>query len=252
MYAASEMSTVEKEHLENELWRNRYEDVAAFLQRRSPIEGSAPTAPLRYPPISLARPRSKLTPPRPLAWITSSTRSPPLLQHKVAAERSPGNTTKDGYGAEWLNQDEHFYGTGSAAMAIKLRLKNVGSKSWPPTATLNNQGGELLDVGWRMQRLPPLRPGNETEVTVRGRVPSRSGKIFHYFQVDLSAPDDEVRVVGEIMCVTIICSALGKTEKRREGKEQQKPQVASLSLRDRALSLEGQKMWRRATPTLPF
>ena len=56
-----------------------------------------------------------------------------------------GNTTKDGYGW-WLNQDEHFYGTGSAAMAIKHALEKRQQQSWPPTATLNNQGGELLDV----------------------------------------------------------------------------------------------------------
>ena len=48
----------------------------------------------------------------------------------------------------------------------------------------------------------------------------------------------------------LLCA--GQNRKRGEGKEQQKPQVASLSSRDRALSLEGQKMWRRAAPDSPI
>ena len=39
---------------------------------------------------------------------------------------------------------------------------------------------------------------------------------MHYFQVELSVPEDEVRVVGDMIGVMITCSVLGKIENKKK------------------------------------
>lgn len=225
MYANSEISTLEKEHLERMLWQNRYDEVGEFVDSRKK-------------PGHRQREDTR----------TLSSPSAPKSQRKGLR----GNNIMDGYGVEWSNEDETFYSTGGSATTFTLCLKNVGSKAWPKAATLNNQGGELEDIAWRKRPLPELRPGATHDVTVHCQTPSSGGKIMHYFQVELSVPEDEVRVVGDMIGVMITCSVLGKIEnKKKRPTGLRLRSSSSSSPRNRTLSLEGKSMWREATPDSP-
>ena len=181
MHANSELSTLETEHLKNELWKNRYDEVSKFIDRRT-MSAMAP--------VSNGKSIMKL------------------------------NIADEGLAAEWTNSHEIFYSTGNSQVDINIQLKNVGSKAWPRKTTLKNKGGELVGVGWESKNLPDLEPGICTDVYIQCKTPSREGKVLHYFQVQFSDPEEEEVIAGKMLAIIVVCSALGKSKKVESDKEQ--------------------------------